>query len=396
MNILFLSMTFPDANDRARGSYNLALCEALSRDHAVRVCAPRAWLDVMRTRLQGSRYRAGDEIRRSGIIAEYPTYWYVPRLSQNQSGPLLDRSCRPAIRALTRDFRPDLVLSYWAHPDGEAGMRIARRLNAKSAVIVGGSDALILPHLSGRGPRVRRVLVESNYVFTVSDGLRDAVLDLGANPDRVHVTYQGINPDVFHIGEQKAARRSLGHSTSKPLLLWVGRMVDVKRIDVLLAACRLLQQSSFEFQLCLVGDGPLRKRYEREVRESPLRDSVRFVGSVPYRETAAWYRAADATLLTSDSEGLPNVLRESLACGTPFVSTDVGSIREIGDPDCSILTPKGDAQRFSEGIRAILGGRYRQAAQGFRPRTWAECADDMVGIVQSGTCAHPSAAEALA
>lgn len=382
MNILFLSMTFPDANDRARGSYNLALCEALARNHAVRVCAPRSWLEVLRSRLHGNRYRVGNEIRQSGIVAEYPTSWYVPRLTANHAGKLLDLSCRSAVDELTQRFRPDLVLSYWAHPDGEAGLRIARRLGAKSAVIVGGSDALILPHIRGRGPCVRRVLTQSDYVFTVSNGLRVAVLNLGATPERVHVTYQGIDPNIFFVGDQDAARRTLGCAPSTPLLLWVGRMVDIKRIDILLSACEILEASNLKFQLCLVGDGPLRKRFEQQVCDSSLHRCVRFVGSVPYRDTAMWYRAADATILSSDSEGLPNVLRESLACGTPFVSTDVGSIREMADPASSILTPQGDPHRLAQAIRDVLSGRCREAARRFHPRTWDACAADIANIVQ--------------
>ena len=108
---------------------------------------------------------------------------------------------------------------------------------------------------------------------------------------------------------------------------------------------------------------------------------IHCVGAIPYHQTAQWYRAADATVLCSDSEGLPNVLRESLACGTPFVSTDVGSVREIADPAYSILTRKGDAADLADGIQTALSGRLRSAAQRYEARTWDDCAADVARIL---------------
>jgi glycosyltransferase involved in cell wall biosynthesis len=385
MNLLFLSMTFPDAVNRARGSYNLALCRALAQEHAVRVCSPRPWPEVLREKTRGRQFTAGPEIHDAGLWTSYPTYWYAPVVTRNQSGRILAGACRKAVDRLTCDWRPDAVVSYWAHPDGEAGLRAAERLQSKSAVIVGGTDALILPYRRGRGPHVRRVLTESSAVLTVSKGLRDAVLRLGADPARVHVLYQGVDLDTFHSGSRSAARRKLNLPNTRPILVWVGRMVDIKRLDVLIAAVAVLRDRGCDFELCLVGDGECRKAAEANARRLKLTDRVRFVGSVPYRETADWYRAADATVLCSDSEGLPNVLRESLACGTPFVSTDVGSIREIAMPEASLLTPAGDVSALAEGMERILADDYRIAAQCYRARSWSDCAADLADILEVRT-----------
>jgi glycosyltransferase involved in cell wall biosynthesis len=286
-------------------------------------------------------------------------------------------------------MKPEVVLSYWAHPDGEAGLHAARAYEAHSAVIVGGSDALILPHLRGRGPSVRRVLRESDTVLTVSEGLRNAVLDLDASPDRVHVMYQGVDPNTFHRGDQKAARRTLGLTNARPMLVWVGRMVDIKRLDLLVEACALLRAKNCEFDLYLVGPGERRAAVEAHIERAGLEKMIHCVGPVPYHQTAQWYRAADLSVLCSDSEGLPNVLRESLACGTPFVSTDVGSIREIADPSYSILTRKGDAGELAEAIEAALRGQLRAGAQCYEARTWDDCAADVARILTRSSSSAP-------
>jgi teichuronic acid biosynthesis glycosyltransferase TuaC len=389
MNLLFLSMTFPDASNRARGSYNLALCRALAKEHRLQICSPRPWPEVLRQRLAGRAFTPGPDVQDAGLTAHYPCYWYVPRLTQNQSGKLLWESTKSTVKSLTQRIRPDVVLSYWAHPDGEAGLRAARATGAQAALIVGGSDALIMPHLKGRGPHVRRVLAESETILTVSEGLRNAVLDLGASPDRVHVMYQGVDSNNFHPGDQRSARKALGLANDRPILLWVGRIVDIKRLDLLVEACRRLRAKDCEFDLYLVGNGERRRQTESRIQAAGLEDMIHCVGSVPYHQTAQWYRAADLTVLCSDSEGLPNVLRESLACGTPFVSTDVGSIREIADPSYSLLTLKGDAGELAEAIQTALRGRLRSAAQRYEPRTWDDCAAEVARILNRSAPSAP-------
>jgi len=96
-----------------------------------------------------------------------------------------------------------------------------------------------------------------------------------------------------------------------------------------------------------------------------------------------WYRAADLTVLPSRSEGLPNVLRESLACRTPFVASNVGGIIEIADPGSSLLVPPEDHSALADAIAQALarwGGRNDSIAPVFP--TWVEAADCLVRILQ--------------
>ena len=220
MKVLFLSETFPDASHPACGTYNLALCRELSRAHEVRVISPRSWLDVVR----GRRFEAGDAVRESGLKVLYPTRWYTPGFAQSKYGGQMWWSIRSALRRLTHDWKPDAVLSYWAHPDGECGLRAGRMFNAPSAVIVGGSDVLLLPKDTQRGACVRRVLSESDAVITVSDGLRKACLEQTGSASRVHTIRQGVDPQVFHHGDQAEARARLGLSVpaGETLAVWVG------------------------------------------------------------------------------------------------------------------------------------------------------------------------------
>ncbi len=380
MNLLFISMTFPDANAASRGTYNLALCRALAEEHRVDVIAPRGWGERFGRR---GPFSAPDECRTRGIDCRYPTFWYSPGLLRSRLGACLWHSVRSTVRRMAAGTAVDAVLSYWAHPDGEAGLRAAQELGVPHAVIVGGSDVLLLPRDRSRGACVRRVLEESDAVITVSDGLRDAVTELGVDPGRVHTVYQGIDTDLFTPGDRAAARRSLNLSEDVPAFLWVGRMVDVKGLDILLGACFELQRRRRDFRLYLIGDGPLRKQMDAEIHERNLSQQVHCIGPLPPAQLADWYRAADATVLSSWSEGLPNVLRESLACGAPFVATDVGSIREIADPKLCVLCPPGDPHSFAGAVETLLDGEYRTAAARYQPRSWRDCADEITSLLES-------------
>jgi glycosyltransferase involved in cell wall biosynthesis len=384
MNILFLSQVYPGPHAPVRGTFNRALCRELSREHTVRVIAPRPWTErAAELRRRPPAAETSQSNVAENVQAVYPTFWYLPRFGLHRSGESMLRSVRKSVANIVATCRPDAVLSYWAHPEGECGIELAKQLGVPAACIIGGSDVLLLPKSNPkRRERIERVLRESDALFTVSDGLREACIQLGADPARVHTTYQGVDPATFSIGERSQARRRLGLPESQTLYVWVGRLAGVKRVDRLLDAAGLLHGEGNRFRLYLVGDGPERTRLEQQVANLGLGAVVTFAGPTPPDQLADWYRAADATLLSSESEGLPNVLRESLACGTPFVSTDVGSIREIASASCSLLVASDDTRAFAKAMRDIISPEYRQAAEAHRSRTWRDCAVQMASLLE--------------
>jgi peptidoglycan/xylan/chitin deacetylase (PgdA/CDA1 family) len=108
---------------------------------------------------------------------------------------------------------------------------------------------------------------------------------------------------------------------------------------------------------------------------------VTFTGSVQHDQLADWYRAVDATVMASYSEGIPNVLRESLACGTPFVATRVGGIPEIANGNAARLVPPGDPNALAEAIDQMLDGRVPIDRHSKLP-SWKEAAESLVNIIQ--------------
>src|SRR5207249_7793994 len=133
------------------------------------------------------------------------------------------------------------------------------------------------------------------------------------------------------------------------------------------------------FRLCLVGEGPLRRSLESESSNRDLSDVVSFVGPRPQAQLPDWYRAADVTVLPSRSEGIPNVLRESLACGTPFVATRVGGIPEIANGHAAQLVPPGNSSALAEAIDEMI---TRGAPTDSHLPTWKQAARSLMKIVE--------------
>ncbi|WP_437224695.1 glycosyltransferase [Planctomicrobium sp. SH661] len=384
MRILFLSTTFPDAGALTRGTYNSALCLALQKRHQVHAISPRFFTEVYRPFSRKKTYQAPPCMTQAGITVDYPTYWYTPRFLQSYYGEQMWWSVQKTVAQAIHKFRPDAVLSYWAHPDGAVGLRAAELAGIPSAVIVGGTDVLILPKLPRRGERVRDVLTHSDAVISVSEGLRQAACQLRVPAERVHTIYQGIDESIFNTTRSReTARKSLDLSDDFVHLVWVGRLVGIKAIPVLLEAATHLRNHGLKFKLHLLGDGPLSSSLQQQSSRLGLDSYVHFHGAVGHDRIPDWYRAADLTVLSSDSEGLPNVLRESLACGTPFVSTDVGSLSEISRPEFSRLVPRRDPAAFANAVMAMVSPEAKAAAASYQARTWNDCAYDVGQLLET-------------
>ena len=343
MRALFYSSIFPRPWNTARGIYCFHACQALVHlGHQVRVVSPRSWLE-----------RAGTAMSLPGLSelrVEYPLYLYPPRILQSAHDRFMALSSRRTMVRVMAELRPDCILSYWAHPDGAVAARFARAAGIPSAVIVGGSDVLVLARQAGRR---RRSVVRALHA---NDGrqLADTVEALGIPASKVHVVYQGVDHALFSPGSTTAARLRLGIPETGKVLVSIGSLIPVKGVDVLLEAMSRLAARRRDARLYLVGDGASRGDLQALTGRLGLESIVRFVGKVEQAELPDWYRAADLTVLASRSEGVPNVLRESLACGTPFVATRVGGVSEIAAGTTNRLVPAEDPGALSEAIAQSL------------------------------------------
>ena len=133
----------------------------------------------------------------------------------------------------------------------------------------------------------------------------------------------------------------------------------------------------------------MRGTLQKRVAELRLSEMIPFVGGVGQAQLGDWYRAADLTVLPSRSEGIPNVLRESQACGTPFVASRVGGIAEIADARTDRLVPPEDPTALANAIEAFPA-TPRLAERVPSSMSWKSSAEALISILM-GVGARPRA-----
>jgi teichuronic acid biosynthesis glycosyltransferase TuaC len=354
------------------------MVSALAVEHEIRVVAPVPWTQRIRFMPVEPEGTAVPAVPQGEV--HHPLYLFPPKVLREHYGRFLWASSRRTLRALAAGFDPDAYLGYWAHPDGEVMLRAAREGGRPGVVIVGGSDVQVLVDERRRREVIRRVLQSADGVLTVGHRLRERVVELGAPAERVTAFHRGVDQGAFFPADAREARVRLGLPLGTRIALWVGRMVPVKGLATLLEAWRLLGLPASSAQLYLVGGGPQLASLRAQASRLGLGNAVAFVGQRPNAQLADWYRAADLTVLPSLSEGIPNVLLESLACGTPFVASDVGGVGEIVAGRNCDLVPPGQPEPLAAAIERWLREPVRASLPpGF---TLAESAATVTGVLE--------------
>jgi len=150
---------------------------------------------------------------------------------------------------------------------------------------------------------------------------------------------------------RQAARSELGLGESDtPVIGWVGRLIPVKGADVFLRALGACADE--RWTASVIGDGPERGPLENQARELRIGSRVRFHGSVP--DAARYQSAFDLFVLSSHSEGIPMVVFEAAAAGTPIVASAVGGIPDVLSDREARLIAAGNADALADAIRATL------------------------------------------
>jgi glycosyltransferase involved in cell wall biosynthesis len=362
VRILIVTNLYPNPRQPHRASFNRLQFAALAKEHQVRVIAPIAWTAG---RPHGPRVS-------DGIVIEHPRYVYTPGVLRGLHGQFFEHSIRRPFAEHLRSWSPHVVLACWGYPDAWAATRLAREARLPVAVKLHGSDVLTL----GRGARLARtadMLRAVDGVITVSQNLRDRAIDIGAPADRTHVVHNGIDSIVFCPGSRDSARRAVNMPGPEPLLLFVGNLLPVKGVDVLIESLGRLHRSRVPFRCVCIGAGPLKRKLIDQVEQHALSDRVHFFPPRPQGQLVEWYRAADLLVLPSRSEGIPNVLLEAMACGTPFVATRVGGVPEVSDP--ASLVPAEDPDALASRIQQVLGRPTQpHSPNPFSPGSWDDSA----------------------
>jgi glycosyltransferase involved in cell wall biosynthesis len=176
---------------------------------------------------------------------------------------------------------------------------------------------------------------------------------------QIHIIPGGVDVSRFQVNlTRQQARELLGFPQDRPILFVPRRLVQRMGIDVLLQALVSVKSKVPDVWLAIAGKGALRLTLEQQAKALGVRDRVKFLGYVPDEQLPIAYQAADLTVVPSQSlEGFGLILLESLACGTPVLSTPVGGMPEVLRPfQPTLVTDTPDADALATRIVELLTG----------------------------------------
>lgn len=205
-----------------------------------------------------------------------------------------------------------------------------------------------------KGTVINKIINRASSFIAVSSWAKDYLVDLGAKSDDIFVIpyLPEINQNRFNNAFERrpVSKRKLGISPDSFVLLWVGRMIQRKRVDLLLQACHNLKNTA-TIELFLVGSGHEEQNL-RNLRDELDLERVHFVGAKNHFELEDYYNSADLFVYPSEYEPFGAVVTEALSYGLPVISTDcVASAADfISNGQNGFIVSGTEAEKISDVI----------------------------------------------
>jgi colanic acid/amylovoran biosynthesis glycosyltransferase len=273
--------------------------------------------------------------------------------------------------AAEHTHRYDHVLAYWGNYAGTCAYlfhRLAAPRVPFSIWLHAGTDLYRAPVF------MREKLAYADNIITCCEfNQRYIAREFGDVPGiagKVHVCHHGL--DLTRFPERVEGR-------ARHRLLGVGALSPRKGFDYLIRALHLLGQRGVAAELELIGDGDERATLERLAASLGVTDRVTFRGWQPFDAVREAMSTATVLVHPSDGlgDGLPNVVREAMALGTPVVGSSIAGIPDALEGGCGVLVPPKDAGALATALEQLLGDVTGRRAIARKARERAEAQYDL-------------------
>lgn len=327
---------------------------------AATVVAPVPWFPLRHRRfgIYATFAAVPEREERSGIRILHPRYPVIPKLGMSLAPSLMYRALLPMMRRLLcQDPGFDLIDAHYFYPDGVAAVAIGRKLSIPVVVTARGTDVNVFPRYFLPRAQIVRAARDANAVVAVSRALRDKLVHLGVTREKIMVLRNGVDLERFRPLDREALRVKLGLSGS--IWLAVGNLVELKGIGLTLAAVAETRGVT----LLVAGEGPEEPSLRKTAGQLRITSRVRFLGSIRQAELVNYYNAADVTVLASSREGMPNVVLESMACGTPVIAAPFDGVAELLNvPEAGEIATHRSAAAIASAWTRLQNRRPQRAA----------------------------------
>jgi teichuronic acid biosynthesis glycosyltransferase TuaC len=346
--LLFISHSFPDTRAPYRGLDNANLLHHLAGQWDIAVMAIRS---ILPFGPKGWRARSVDDVFFPRFV---PTH-YLPKFGHGTNHRILAGSLRGWVGELRGAFQ--LALGAGIFPDSCALALLAEQFKFPFVAVAQGSDARKSLQIRQSRQVVSELMPLARGVITRSRELARVLAEAGLPKEKLHPIVNGIDFDRFHPGDIVAVRRELGLPANQRIVLFVGKFSAVKNPVLLVDAFdRVCSDKRFaNALLVMIGGGPLEGEINFHVERGATVKRVLVSGRQNPDTVAKFLQAADVLCVSSNDEGVPNVILEAFACGVPVIATRVGGIPEVHTEDyLGCLVPPRDSKALAEALKLVL------------------------------------------
>jgi len=381
--ILAISYLFPNCNQPNHGIFVLNRLKAMSKYADITVINPIADSPIHRKISKFSHLQCIPELEKiEGINVYHPRFFSIPGYLKLVEVLTYRRAVQKVLDKIGYDF--DLIDLHWTFPDLPCGYWLSKIINTPFHITLRGMEAFHIQDSGLRKHIVAHYLKKANKVISLSQEMANKADEVSNTAERTFVIRNGVDTDKFYNLDQAECREKLDLSNNEKIILGVGALIHRKGFDLVIKGLRDIIETEGlgNTKFYILGaqgpEGDYRKELNQLIEMYRLRNHVIFVGSIANSELVTWYNAADVFCLASRGEGSPNVLTEALACGTPAVATNVGSVPEImeSEDNLGFCVPNEDYRAIKNRVIDILVTERNNKAQAtaFCKYTWDWCA----------------------
>jgi glycosyltransferase involved in cell wall biosynthesis len=275
--------------------------------------------------------------------------YLVHRYGKPSSKRFLVRQVLPHLIWLHLRYGFDLLHCHSGYPPAYVGATFKRMFNIPMVVRPHGSDVVPggrirkHPRLEGR---LSRALACADAVVAQGQYLKNVILSLGVEENRVHTIHNGVNLHTFGKWER--------FSHPRPYILALGNLIPRKGFDILLRAYAAVPHPGRD--LLIAGPGPEENALRSLAGDLGLGERVRFLGFVDGQDKVNLYRCAEFFVCPSRKEPFANVILEAMAAGLPVVASGVDGNKElVRHGKNGILFPPGDVDALKQSLQDMTG-----------------------------------------
>jgi teichuronic acid biosynthesis glycosyltransferase TuaC len=356
-HVLSLSTLYPNPVNPRFGTFVARSLEALARrgDWQVTVVNPIGLPPVL-----FGHYRALSAIptldEESGFPIHRPQFSLIPRFGARRNAASIARAVLPLVKQLHAAHPIDLIDAQFFFPDGPAAAIIASEMGLPLSIKARGSD---ITYWGTQGFALQQMMdaaEQATGLLAVSADLAHHMAAMGMAADKITLHYTGLDRDRFRPLTHTQLRTQLGSElgfdlpSGVPVLTTVGALIERKGQAIVLEALSELPDA----RLILVGKGEDEGKLRSLAARLGVAERVHFAGSLDHDLLPLVLSAADVMVLPTANEGLANAWVESLACGTPLVTCDVGGARELVTSELAGRLVERSPAAVVQGVRQVL------------------------------------------